>query len=196
MPKEEQLGPDEVAILASRTDPARFAEVFERRAREVHRYLAYRSRAGDAEELTSETFARAFASRGRFDPGRGSARVWLYGVATNVLKHQRRSEARRLSAQARNRQLTVVPTSTEDHESRLVDRGRMAGAMGRLDEKSQDVIYLIGAVGMSYAETAAALGVPIDTVRSRYSRARHRLTKLLAPPPAPTSAEHVTRSDR
>jgi RNA polymerase sigma factor (sigma-70 family) len=192
---DDQLATDEASIVASRVDPARFAEVFEHLARELHRYLSYRAGSEQAEELTAETFARAFAARNRFDPGRGSARAWLYGIATNVLKVQRRTAERRRFAQARERRLAPGPGEAADAATRMAERDRIEVALSRLDPKGQDVIYLIAAVGLSYEEAAAALGVPIGTVRSRYSRARTRMADLLAPPSPPTTTLPVTRSE-
>lgn len=176
---DAELDDDTAALVASRTEPERFAQLFDRLANEVHRYLSYRS-GRDAEDLTGETFARAFASRERFDPTRGSARGWLFGIATNVLRQRRRAEGRRQSALDRDRRLTPRVGATEDAASRVVDRERITRALMDLDDKSQDVVYLVAAVGLSYEDAATALGVPIGTVRSRYSRARRRLAASLA----------------
>jgi RNA polymerase sigma factor (sigma-70 family) len=192
MPSEDE-DPDRVAALASCADAARFSEVFERRAREIHRYMSFRAGAQLAEELTAETFARAFATRYRFDPERGSVRAWLYGIATNVVRLQQRSERRKRDAYAREADLLAAHPESDDAENRLADRQWLRAALAHVDPHVQDVIYLLAAVGLSYDEAAAALGIPVGTVRSRYSRGKARMAELLAPAPAPTPSGRVTR---
>jgi RNA polymerase sigma factor (sigma-70 family) len=179
MPPEDEDA-DRVAALASRTDPARFAEVFERRGREIHRYVSFRAGAAVAEELTAETFARAFATRQRFDPVRGSVRAWLYGIATNVVRLHHRAERRKRAAYAREADSLGAPSEPDDPENRLADRQWVTAALAQLDPHVQDVVYLLGAVCLSYDEAAVALGIPVGTVRSRYSRGRARMSELLA----------------
>ncbi len=172
---------DDEAVVASCADPALFAEVFERRAGEIHQYLAQRSGASTAEELTAETFARAFDGRQHFDPLRGSARAWLYGIATNVAGLHMRAEGRRRNAYAREARLSAVSTDAEEPGVRVAERDLLLTALAQLDRRSQDVLYLLAGVGLTYEETAHALGIPIGTVRSRYSRARARIIELLDP---------------
>ena len=47
-----------------------------------------------AEDVAAETFAVAYGQRDRFDPGRGSLRPWLFGIATNLIARYRRKETR------------------------------------------------------------------------------------------------------
>src|SRR6478672_1108265 len=89
---------DADAIAASVTDPAAFATIFDRHAATLHRFLARRIEPAEADNLLGEVFRIAFERRGCFDPAHASARPWLYGIATNLIARQRRSEARRLRA--------------------------------------------------------------------------------------------------
>ena len=75
-------------------EAAAFAAVFDRHWQAIHRWCV--SRAGPAgEDLAAETFRVAFDERARFDPRYDDARPWLYGIATNVLRHYFRAAARR-----------------------------------------------------------------------------------------------------
>src|SRR5207237_7259815 len=103
------------SVPLRRIGPARpaFARVAEEELDAVHRYLLFLT--GDralAEDLTGETFEKAFRIWRRFDPRRGSARAWLCGIARRVaLDHFRAEErrARRADRYARERDRVVVP---------------------------------------------------------------------------------------
>ena len=74
---------------------ADFERLYEREARSLYSFLAYRT--GDAslaEDLLADTFERALRSRKRYDRRRGPAKAWLYAIALNLLRdHARRSAA-------------------------------------------------------------------------------------------------------
>lgn len=192
MDQEPEELKEEEAMVASCVDAERFAEVFERRAREIYRYLSCRTGSDLAEELTAETFARAFAARQRFDPRRGSVRAWLYGIATNVVRNQYRSERRKRSAYAREVGLRAVRPSSEGADNGLAERDQLETALAHLDRRSQDVLYLLVAVGLTYEETATALGIPVGTVRSRYFRAKAQMAELLGAKASRTRNGHPT----
>jgi RNA polymerase sigma-70 factor (ECF subfamily) len=171
------VGSDEDALAASLTEPARFAVLFERYVDAIYRYLFFRVGGDIAEDLTAETFARAFAGRRRYQVDRGSVKSWLYGIATNLVRENRRDEQRRISALARTDGAVVFSTDTA---TELAERLRLANALASLKPEWRNVVLLIGVGGLSYEETAAALHIPIGTVRSRYSRARIQLVASLA----------------
>jgi RNA polymerase sigma-70 factor (ECF subfamily) len=160
----------EAAVVAR---PA-FAELFDEHFDAIHGYL--RGRVGEAaEELAAETFARALAGYERFDPARGDARPWLFGIATNVVHGHRRAERRRLRAYAREAGRAGPPPAPPDVPARLdaAAQARVAGrAIARLPAGERDVLLLVAWADLTYEEVAGALGVPVGTVRSRLHRAR------------------------
>jgi RNA polymerase sigma-70 factor (ECF subfamily) len=170
-------------VAASLHDPQRFALLFERHAWAVHRYAASRATPGDVDDVVSETFLTAFRTRARYDRAYGDARPWLLGIATNVLRHHRRSEGRRLT---RLRATACTPEPDFDLAECVAatvdDAGeteRVARALARLDDRHRDVLLLAAGPGLTYDEIARALGVPVGTVRSRLARGRRRLRELL-----------------
>jgi RNA polymerase sigma factor (sigma-70 family) len=146
-----------------------FEELFERQFDSVYGYLARRVGPELGRDLASETFTRAFAARKRYDPARGEARAWLFGIANNLLRRHYRDEERRLRAFAR------VDVATDAASPDLT----LADALATLAQEERDVLLLFAWADLRYAEIATALGVPIGTVRSRLHRARAHVRAAL-----------------
>ena len=172
---------DREIIAASLGEPSEFGQLFERHAAVLNRYFVRRVGPVLAEDLTADTFVTAFRSRDRFDEAYEDARPWLFGIATNMLRRQWRTEKRQLRAYART---GVDPAVDEIAEAeRRVDASgdgpRLADALGSIPRKDRDALLLFAWAELSYEEIALALEVPVGTVRSRISRARSRLRELL-----------------
>ncbi len=177
-----EAGSDAQVIAASRADPLVFATVFDRHYDAIHRFLARRVGSDLADDLAAETFTEAFDVRLRFDVAHADARPWLFGIATNLLRHHRRSEARRLRAYARLDRPADADDGFGGVETRL-DAQRaassIAAAVGRLSADERDALLLFAWADLRYEEIAVALRIPIGTVRSRLNRARLRLRELI-----------------
>lgn len=168
---------------AANGDADAFGSLFERHASSIYNYCFRRT--GDwarAEDLTSATFLVAWKGCRRGPLRAESALPLLYGIATNVLRNQRRSLKRGREAFAR---LPLPPLEEPDFAGdaagRLDDRREMTALLAvfaQLPRREQDVVALCDWSDLSYDEAAAALGIPIGTVRSRLARGRHRLREL------------------
>ena len=170
---DQQLRTDAALIAASLTDAAAFAAVFDRHWPAIHRWCV--SRAGPAgEDLAAETFRIAFDDRARFDPRYDDARPWLYGIATNELRHHFRRSARR-------GELPVAREGdfTEDALGRVEARALGPGARRKPSAASPAATATrcccTPGPSLTYTEIARATGIPVGTVRSRIHRARTRL---------------------
>jgi RNA polymerase sigma factor (sigma-70 family) len=163
-------------------NPDAFAALFDRYQRAVYNYCFRRT--GDwalAEDLTSAVFLEAWRCASRSELREATARAWLFGVATNLLRNQRRALRRYRSALDRVRPETAEPDFTDDTAARLDAAAQMRAVLAiveQLPRKHQEVIALCMWSGLTYDEAAVALGVPVGTVRSRMSRARERLEGL------------------
>lgn len=174
---------DGAEISDSIVTPARFAVIFDRHFDSIHAYIQRRTGRDLADELAAQAFLIAFDQRACYDPSYPNARPWLFGIASNLLHHQRREETRRLKAYGRTG-VDPIADAFEGVEARLdaSNRGReLAGALARLSAEELDVLLLYAWAELSYAEIARALEIPIGTVRSRLSRARSRVRELLEP---------------
>jgi RNA polymerase sigma factor (sigma-70 family) len=182
-PRDER---DDAAIVqASLRDPDQFAAIFDRHAPYVHRYLARRLGREAADDLVAETFLVAFGKRKRYDQSRADARPWLYGIATNLVSQHRRDEARQL----RLRNAIGPDPDVASHAERVVAQvaaqamGQLLGtALAELSTGDRDVLLLVAWEGLTYEQVAAALDIPVGTVRSRLNRARKLVRDVLEVP--------------
>jgi RNA polymerase sigma factor (sigma-70 family) len=176
--------PDTELITRSTTEPELFAALFDRHAGAVHRYLG--RRVGElADDLLSETFLVAFRRRGAYRPLHVEVRPWLMGIATNLVHGHLRAERRRYRALAREAAdpglPAVDPGELTDRMAAQALRGPLAAALAGLKPRDRDVLLLFAWAELSYEEIAAALDVPIGTVRSRLHRARRQTRAALGP---------------
>jgi DNA-directed RNA polymerase specialized sigma24 family protein len=89
---------DDAAVIGhSCHEPEAFAELYDRHAASIHRYVTRRLGDRAADDVVAETFLAAFRGRHRYDLSRRDARPWLYGIAANVIGKHRRRAARSLS---------------------------------------------------------------------------------------------------
>lgn len=135
--------------------------------------------ADDAEDITQETFLRAYRSLKRFDPTR-PLRPWLLSIAANLARNRHRSAARYLAALTRSfRAEPPAPFDVEQHTSLNQDADQLWKAVRLLNADDQQVIYLRFFLDLSTAETAQALDVAEGTVKSRLNRAVSRLRIII-----------------
>jgi RNA polymerase sigma factor (sigma-70 family) len=164
---------DAVLIERSLRDPREFGAVFDRHWASLHAYCT--SRAGAAgEDIAAEVFRMAFGRRGRYDRRFQDAGPWLYGIATNLLRHHFRSSRRSERAGRRVYALAELETAAqplEQLEAQLLGP-RLTEALGSLAEIDREALLLLAWAELDYHEIASALDVPIGTVRSRIHRAR------------------------
>jgi RNA polymerase sigma-70 factor (ECF subfamily) len=159
--------------------------LFERHAKAIYNYCF--RRVGDwaiAEDIVSVVFLEAWRRRKTLrDPDK--ALPWLYGIATNVVRNRRRAQRRYAAALRRVPAAQPEPDFAADTLARLDDERLVQGALedlAALPAAELDVFVLCAWLEVGYEDAAAALSIPIGTVRSRLSRARRRLRELEAPP--------------
>jgi RNA polymerase sigma-70 factor, ECF subfamily len=176
---EDRFHDEEAALVRRlrRRDQAAFRELVERHGPTVRAYAA--GILGDpteAEDAAQEVFLRAFRRLSAF---RGDAPIagWLLRICRNHCVDRLR--ARPPETVALDDELAPPgPDAAAQAESRI-DRERLLGAVARLSEPLQQVIVLRELRGLSYEDVAAALGIPVGTVRSRLSAARAALRREL-----------------
>ena len=142
------------------------------------------SNATRAEELTQECFLAVLQGAERYEP-RATFRTYLYAIALHLTAAEYRRLKRepvvdREKAGGGAAEVTVAGAARQDSSKR--DFG-VRRAVESLDEDHREVLLLREYEGLSYDEIAAALRIPVNTVRSRLFRAKMALKLLLEPQP-------------
>jgi RNA polymerase sigma-70 factor, ECF subfamily len=143
----------------------------------------------DAEDLIQETFTRAYASFGQFEPGT-NLRAWLYRILTNTFLSSCRKRQREPqpapAGDFQDWQLARAapyqpcgPMSAEAEILAHLPDSRVLHALRQLPGAFRTVVYLADIEGYPCREIADLMGTPIGTVMSRLHRARRQLRELL-----------------
>ena len=132
-------------------------------------------------DLTSETFVRAAGAFAGFDPARGSARAWLFGIAAHVFARHCAQAAGGRKAAARLAGHRALEPDEIDELAEKIDAERAGRELidrcARLPELERSALELVDLAGLTPREAALALGVSRVVLRKRLSRARARLRK-------------------
>jgi RNA polymerase sigma-70 factor (ECF subfamily) len=159
--------------------PEDFAALWDAYARLIYGYCFRRTAdVALAEDLTSIVFLEAWRRREEVAVPADKTLPWLYGVATNVLRNQRRSRRRYEAALRRFSSPAGEPDFADSLVDRLDHEERMRpilAVVGSLSQLEQDVLALCAWQGLRPNEAAAALDIPEVTVRTRLHRAREHL---------------------
>ena len=159
---------------------ARFEDLFRGTRTDVLAYLA--RRAGNPEEaadLLAETYLVAWRRLEAIPPG-DQARLWLFGVARNLLKKGAR---RRRTTDALVRRLAIELGAAQQPGEAIPDgRGdRVLHVLARLENRDREILALTAWEELTPSEIAVVIGVPANLVRVRLHRARAKLRRQLRP---------------
>jgi len=143
-----------------------------------------------ADDLVQGCLVRAVAKQHLWQPGT-DLRAWLF----TILHNQHVNEVRRSMREGNNVSIedAAPMLTTQSNAFDTVQLRDLERAIAKLPQEQRQVILLVGLEGMRYDEVAVILGVPVGTVRSRLSRGRDQLRKLMGmddeiyPHPAPES---------
>jgi len=166
----------EIMVRLAGGETGALGELYDRYHERVRRFVALAtSDAEDVDDLVQATFLAAAKSAARYD-GRASCRPWLFGIAAQLLR-RRRQRFRRwlgvLSSLSTTRSAVIDPRPSL-HAKRDVER-----ALAQISETKR-ITYLMAEVeGLSCAEIAEVLGVPIGTVWTRRHAARRELRQAI-----------------
>jgi RNA polymerase sigma-70 factor, ECF subfamily len=154
-----------------------FHRLIEQQIPRLRRYARALTRNRDrADDLVQDTLARALVKQDFWQPGTNLA-AWLFTIMHNQHVNTVRRDTRE-SAGIDIEQVSATLGATTDPSAtrQMLELDR---ALARLPFEQRQVILLVGLEGMSYEESAGILDVPVGTVRSRLSRGRDGLRKLL-----------------
>jgi RNA polymerase sigma-70 factor, ECF subfamily len=163
------------ARAAARGDQQAFAELVAHTQTEIWRFCAYLVDRQSADDLTQDTYLRAFRALPRF---RSEAPIstWLLTIArrTCIAEIDRRVRARELRLQP--------PASLLPKHHDMTGKVDIDLLIAALEPHRRAAFILTQVIGCDYGEAAAICQCPIGTIRSRVARARHDLIAHMAPP--------------
>jgi RNA polymerase sigma-70 factor, ECF subfamily len=151
-----------------------FSAIAEAELDSIHRYLVVLTgNRAVAEDLTGETFEKAFRMWPRFDPRRGTPRAWLCRIArSTALDHFRAEERRRRREDRYAREQLAA-------EEPALGPGPLEAALGRLSPAEREVVALRVLLELDGPTTARLLGISATACSTRLSRALKRLEELM-----------------
>lgn len=153
-----------------------FVHLYTRQLEPVFNYVRYRLGPWQAEDVTAEIFARAWERRGQYDPARGSAEAWLWGIARHAVTDRLRRPSpvqSRLPPDLADR--ADPAEAVEEREM----REQLQRAMARLPAIDQEIIALRFGAGFPHRAIAGTLGLSEANVAQRLRRALRKLRNHL-----------------
>jgi RNA polymerase sigma-70 factor (ECF subfamily) len=173
------LSDSDLVTAATSGDEAAFAALVRAHADAVYGHaLRFFGEKQAAEDATQEVFIKVFRTIASFD-GRAKFSTWLYRVTRNVCLDMARSGRR--TPQPVD-PVTLEPLAAADFADDVVFAHALGQAIGTLPPEDRDALGAVTLFGLSYADAAYALGVPVGTVKSRVFRARRALAVVLDAP--------------
>jgi RNA polymerase sigma-70 factor (ECF subfamily) len=168
---------ERIASDAAGGDPLAAAALVRATQSDVWRLCAVLGDRQAADDLTQETYLRAFGALHRFE-GRSSVRTWLLGIARHVCADALRARRRRRLTLVRDTAdlETAGSVSLADH---VAEGAAVTDLLDRLDPDRREAFVLTQLLGLPYAEAAEVAGCPVGTIRSRVARARADLVDSL-----------------
>jgi RNA polymerase sigma-70 factor (ECF subfamily) len=154
---------------------------YEAYGRAVYSYVRFHLPSADAaEDVTADTFLKAFRSADRFDESRGNPRTWLYRIAQNTLRDwHRRARLRQHVPLGSMRDLASDTPSPEERLLWEEQVSRLLDAVAELGPRDREIISLRYGSGLETAEIADVLGIREPAVRTRLWRALARLREVM-----------------
>ena len=140
--------------------------------------LCYRftGNVADAEDLTQDVFLKIYSNLASFDTSRGSLQVWITTMTRNLLVDNFR---RTRNQRATGSLLTSKGPSQHELAAQKELSAMVQNALARVSVELREAVILRDLQDMDYKEIAQVLGIPEGTVKSRISRGRAELARLL-----------------
>src|SRR6188768_4384126 len=144
-----------------------------------------------ADDLVQETLLRALANIDSFQPGTNMS-AWLF----TILRNHFRSEYRKRRREVEDGDGSYAETlKSHPEQYGRVEFEEFRTALAKLPPDQREALVLVGASGFSYEEAAAICDCAVGTIKSRFNRARTRLSELLAIDGADDfGPDHTTRA--
>lgn len=189
----EQEQTKRLVLLCISGDPAAWQQLVTSQYRRIYG-ICYRftGSQSDAEDLTQEAFLKLYRALGSFDPAKGAFQTWITTLTRNLLvDHFRRTRQDRATdsldigygdedGPTKAEQLQDGRRDQFSHVAQMQLRARIQHALRQLSPELREAVILRDLQDMDYKEISAVLRVPEGTVKSRISRGRGELARILS----------------
>lgn len=179
---QQRRSDDQLMLMVQETgDHAAFAALVRRYQKPLFGYL-YRC-TGDryaAEDLFQETFMRIYQARAAFNR-KLSFSAWAYRIATNAFLDMRKKKAVAMEKPAGDDVFSQYASGHDGPDKALLKKAksqRVQELLSGLPDRYRTVLLLVHYQGLSLKDVAAALGIPVGTVKSRLHKAFRQLAAL------------------
>jgi RNA polymerase sigma-70 factor (ECF subfamily) len=170
-------------------DAEAFGLLVRRHQKRIFRLAVHLTKsATEAEDLTQDTFVRAYQALARFD-GRSEPFTWLYRIAVNLsLNHLRQRKSRKVDHSDDDPRIAAMMSETrpgmQADPASSADQRKLAEALcagvDALSETLRTTLVLVSIDGLSHEQAAEVLGCPVGTIAWRVHEARRKLRASLA----------------
>jgi RNA polymerase sigma-70 factor, ECF subfamily len=186
LPQDEEAHAEARALMArvQQRDEAAFRELYDSHCDLVYSVAANLLPQGRvAEEVMQEVFLKIWNASGLYDPGLGKVVSWIITITRNLCLNRIRSETRRTAAHQKSAneiELNSPPPAADGMLLRNEDVLAVRAALALLPQDQQEAITLAFLHDMTHENAAAALDVPLGTLKARIRRGLLRLREHLA----------------
>lgn len=170
----DQTGLESLLLDMTRGDQEALAQLYHRTRTAVFGLaLSYLKNRHDAEDVTQDTFVRAWENAPSYRP-QGKPMAWLLTIARNLSLMKLREKDRTESLPEED---WALPGP--DDALTTEDRTVLSAAMSVLEDEEQQIVLLHAVTGLKHREIAESLSLPLSTVLSKYHRALKKLRRKL-----------------
>lgn len=187
---------DEDLLKRVATDAAAYEEFYRRNVDRITGFAARRCRTPhDVGDVVSATFLAVPGAAANFDPARGTARSWLYGIAlheVSAIKRRAATDHRLTQRLGGRRPLDhdeILELESQIEAARLAPR--LSRALASAPPAERELFLLMLTDDLTPSEAARALGISPVAARVRLTRIRRRLRDSLPDPPPAETQRHV-----
>lgn len=192
-PSLVRLTAAELVVRAQGGDRHAFAELHRRYRQRIYALALHLTGTGhDADDVTQETFLRAYRSLGEFRAA-SEFFTWIYRIGVNLSLNVRRASARRRTTTMDDPRVALAVQVDASGDPRRAAElretyGRLIAALDRLSPTLRSTVVLVALQGLSHDQAGAVLGCPSGTIAWRLHAARQQLAAALRPRPQETAA--------
>lgn len=167
---------EELAASAQQGSLPAFAELVRRYERKIFSYLyRFTNQREDAEDIAQDVFLKVYTHFSSFNIEKKFS-TWIYTIATRTAYDWLRRKRRRGTTIALDEELETIETISADKSYEIIEASiDLERVLAKLKPRHRVVLLLFYQQDFSYADIAAALGIPLNTVKTHLHRARAAL---------------------